>query len=96
MAQARSTAKGKKLSKEYIKKARKRKGGSNVGEYAACDTFAGPAGGAPKGSYPLTINCKPSKKRIEAAIRLAHNAPNPGGIKKKARAYAKRHGIAIG
>ena len=57
--------------------ARKKPGGSNVGK------FAGPSGGAPKGSYPIN-----TKKRAKAALSLAHNAPNPAGIKKAVyRAY---------
>ena len=80
-----------KLTKAYIKKARKKPGGSNVGEYKGVKSFAGPAGGAPRGSYPIN-----SLARAKSALKLAHNAPNPGGIKKKAKAYAKRHGIVIG
>ena len=88
--------KAKKLSKAYLKKAREMEGGSNAGKYSLKDTFAGTAGGAPKQTFPLSKNGKPSKPRIIAAMAYAHNAPNPGGIKKKAKAYAKRHGIAIG
>ena len=88
--------KAKNLSKAYLKKARKMEGGSNAGKYSLKDTYAGPAGGAPKQTFPLSKNGKPSKQRVDSAFKLAHNAPNPAGIKKKARAYAKRHGIAIG
>jgi hypothetical protein len=56
--------------------ARKKPGGSNVGDYPNVSKFAGPSGGAPKGSYPIN-----TKKRAKAALSLAHNAPNPAGIK---------------
>ena len=63
--------------------ARKKPGGSNVGEYPNVKKFAGPSGGAPKGSFPIN-----TKKRAESAIKLAHNAPNPQGIKRAVwRAY---------
>lgn len=51
-------------------------GGSNVGKYSNVDEFAGPSGGAPKGSYPIN-----TKKRAISALAYAHNAPNPEGIK---------------
>ena len=75
--------KGGHLSKDYIKKARKKPGGSNVGKKKFASgkprtgPYVGPSGGAPKGSYPI-----PDKKHAKAALRLAHNAPNPEGIKK--------------
>ena len=63
--------------------ARKKPGGSNVGKYPNVSKFAGPSGGAPKGSYPIN-----TKKRAKAALSLAHNAPNPACIKKAVyRAY---------
>lgn len=70
---------GKKLSKK-IEKARKKPGGSNVGKYKGVkkSDFAGPAGGAPKGSSPIN-----TKKRAKAALAYARNAPNPKGIKRK-------------
>ena len=56
-------------------KIREKPGGSNAGEYSNVKVFCGPAGGAPKGTYPVdTI------KRGKSAIKLAHNAPNPQGI----------------
>jgi hypothetical protein len=64
-----------------------RKGSSNAGEYTHVDKgeFCGPSGGAADGTYPVN-----TRKRAEAAKRLAHNAPNPSGIKKCAdRALAK-------
>lgn len=58
----------------------KKPGGSNVGKYqnVSKKDFAGPAGGAPQGSYPI-----PTKAKAKSALKLAHNAPNPSGIKKK-------------
>lgn len=70
------------LSKSYIKEAKEKPGGSNVGNKTFADgskrtgPYVGPSGGAPKGSYPV-----PDKKHADAALRLSHNAPNPGGIK---------------
>lgn len=58
--------------------ARKKPGGSNVGKYKGVKEFAGTAGGAPAGSYPIN-----TKKRAKSALKLAHNAPNPQGIKNK-------------
>lgn len=73
-------SKGESISREKAAKVRKKPGGSNVGKYknVPSDEFAGPAGGAPKGSYPIN-----TMKRAKSALRLAHNAPNPGGIKRK-------------
>jgi hypothetical protein len=51
-------------------------GGSNVGRYKK-GPFCGPAGGAPKGSYPVN-----TRKRAVAALAYARNAPNPAGIKR--------------
>ena len=65
-----------------VRAARKKPGGSNVGKYPRTITFAGPSGGAPAGSYPIN-----TKKRGESALKLAHNAPNPAGI--KAKVYAE-------
>lgn len=77
----------KKLS-ESIKKARKKPGGSNVGKYQGVSKaeFAGPAGGSPQGSFPIN-----TPKRAKSALKLAHNAPNPEGIKKKV--YKKYPGL---
>lgn len=60
-------------------RARKKPGGSNVGEYpkVSSKAFAGPSGGAPAGSYPIN-----SLARARSALKLAHNAPNPAGIKR--------------
>lgn len=73
---------GAKLTKEYIKKAHEKPGGSNVGKKTFADgskrtgPYVGPSGGAPKGSYPI-----PDLKHAKSALSLAHNAPNPQGVK---------------
>jgi len=74
--------KGTKLTKDYIKEAKKKPGGSNVGKKTFASgkprkgPYVGPSGGAPKGSFPI-----PDKKHAKSALALAHNAPNPAGIK---------------
>ena len=79
---------GGKMSKEQIEKARKKPGGSNVGKKTFADgskrtgPYAGPSGGAPRGSYPI-----PDVKHGKAAIKLSGHAPNPAGI--KAAVYRK-------
>jgi hypothetical protein len=74
-----SVARGVKESSKKASESRKKAGGSNVGKYAEVSpkNFAGTAGGAPKGSYPIN-----TKKRAKAALAYAHNAPNPSGIRK--------------
>lgn len=71
--------KGKEESKAKVAEAHKKPGGSNVGKYKKVSPkeFAGPSGGAPKGSYPIN-----TEKRAKAALAYAHNAPNPSGIRK--------------
>lgn len=71
-------AKGVKVSAKKAIEARKRAGGSNVGEYKGVDKkdFAGPSGGSPEGSYPIN-----TLKRARAALAYAHNAPRPAGIR---------------
>ena len=64
-------------------KDRKKPGGSNAGKYPNVKYFAGPAGGAPKGSYPIN-----TRKRAVSALALAHNAPRPAGIR---RAVKKKY-----
>jgi len=64
------------MKKGELSKIRKKPGGSNVGKYKGVKSFAGPSGGAPKGSFPIN-----TKKRAKAALSYAHNAPNPSGIK---------------
>ena len=60
------------------RKARKKPGGSNVGKYEKVkkSAFCGPSGGSPAGSYPVN-----TLARGKSALKLAHNAPNPEGIK---------------
>ena len=50
-------------------------GGSNAGKYKK-GPFCGPAGGAPKGTYPVN-----TVKRAKAALAYARHAPNPSGIR---------------
>lgn len=52
-------------------------GGSNAGKYKTKGPFCGPAGGAPKGTYPVN-----TKKRAIAALAYARHAPRPEGIKR--------------
>lgn len=61
-----------------LEKTRSKPGGSNVGEYknVSKGDFCGPAGGSPEGSFPVN-----SLKRAKSAIKLAHNAPDPEGVK---------------
>jgi hypothetical protein len=65
---------GKDLDKQ-----REREGSSNAGDYSDVDKddFCGPAGGAAPGTYPCD-----TKERAKSALRLAHNAPDPEGIKR--------------
>lgn len=67
------------MSKAAIEKARKKPGGSNVGRFKNVkkSDFAGPAGGAPEGSFPIN-----NKGRAKAALSRAHFAPNPAGIRR--------------
>lgn len=71
--------KGMTVRQGVESKLKKKPGGSNVGKYKTVSKgdFAGKAGGAPKGSFPIN-----TRKRAKAALALAHNAPNPAGIKK--------------
>jgi hypothetical protein len=62
--------------KDAEKKPQDKPGGSNVGKYKK-GPFCGPAGGAPKGSYPVN-----TLKRAKAALSYARHAPNPAGIRK--------------
>ena len=63
--------------KETLTEKREKPGSSNAGKYPNVKSFCGPAGGAEKGTYPVN-----SLKRAKSALKLAHNAPNPSGIKK--------------
>lgn len=71
-----------KMGAAEIKAARKKPGGSNVGKKTFASgkprtgPYAGPSGGAPKGSYPI-----PDKAHAKAAIKMSGHAPNPAGIK---------------
>ncbi len=80
MAKKVEIGKGMKVPKKKATKMREKPGGSNVGKYknVSKKEFAGTAGGAPKGSYPIN-----TKKRAKAALAYSRNAPNPEGIKKK-------------
>lgn len=71
-------SKNKSMSKKALSKAKSKPGGSNVGKYknVSQKDMAGTSGGAPKGSYPIN-----TKSRAKSALKLAHNAPNPAGIK---------------
>ena len=82
MAKKVTIGRGMKVSRGQEKKMEKKRGGSNVGEYKSVSRkdFAGPSGGAPKGSYPIN-----TKKRAKAALAYAHNAPDPEGIKAAVR-----------
>ena len=83
MAKQIVISKGKKESAKEVRKAHEKPGGSNVGTYknVSSKDFAGTAGGAPKGSYPIN-----TRARAKAALAYAHNAPNPAGIKAKVHA----------
>lgn len=84
MAKKVTIGKGMKIPRGEEKKLEKKAGGSNVGEYkkVAKKDFAGPSGGSPKGSYPIN-----TLHRAKSALKLAHNAPDPSGI--KAAVYRK-------
>lgn len=84
MAKKVVIGKGMEVSKAKEKRMEKKPGGSNVGEYkkVAKKDFAGKAGGSPQGSFPMnTLVC------ARSALRFAHNAPNPAGI--RAAVYKK-------
>lgn len=70
---------GMKESAAKVRRARSKPGGSNVGKYksVAKKDFAGTKGDAPKGSYPIN-----TLKRAKSALKLAHNAPDPAGIRR--------------
>lgn len=72
--------KGVRISKKKKEEMKKKPGGSNIGVYKKVSKadFAGPAGGAPMGTFPIN-----TKSRARAALAYAHNAPNPAGIKAK-------------
>jgi len=75
---------------------RNRKGGSNYGKYDGKNMdFAGPAGGAPPRTYPVTTDSGAlDKGRVRAALAYAHNAPNPEGIRRGVARIVKKKGDA--
>lgn len=84
MAKKVSIGKDMKVSRGQESKMEKKPGGSNVGKYKTVSKkdFAGTKGGSPEGSYPIN-----TLSRAKSALKLAHNAPNPAGI--KAAVYKK-------
>ena len=79
--QAQLQAQGRDLGVPYKKgetlsEIREKPGSSNAGKYKDVKSFCGPAGGAAQGTYPVN-----TLARGKSAIKLAHNAPNPEGIK---------------
>lgn len=78
MSKKVTIGKGMKVSRGKESKMNKKPGGSNVGKYkdVSKKSFAGPKGGAPQGSYPIN-----TLSRAKSALKLAHNAPDPAGIK---------------
>ena len=76
-----------KQFKDVTRKPQDRPGGSNVGKYSGVKSFCGPSGKSPAGSYPVN-----SCARTKSAKKLAHNAPNPEGIKRCAERAAKKMG----
>lgn len=78
MAKKVTIGKGMKVPRGKESKMQKKAGGSSVGEYknVSKKDFAGPSGGAPEGSFPIN-----TKARAKSALKLAHNAPRPAGIK---------------
>ena len=84
MARKKTTKKTTAAKKKQAA-ARKKPGGSNVGKYKNVKAFAGPSGGAPAGSYPIN-----TLARAKSALKLAHNAPRPAGIRRAVyRKYPK-------
>lgn len=77
-------AKGVKIPKKKEAKLKKKPGGSNTGKYKNVPKkdFAGSAGGTSPYSFPI-----PNINKARSALKLAHNAPDPEGIKRKV--YAK-------
>lgn len=74
-----TVAKGKKIPFGEESKMKKRPGSSNAGKYKSVkpSEFAGKSGGSSAYSYPIN-----TKARAKSALKLAHNAPNPEGIKR--------------
>ena len=63
--------------KKSLTEIREEPGSSNAGKYKGVHSFCGPDGGAAQGTYPVN-----TLERGKSALKLAHNAPNPEGIKK--------------
>jgi len=61
---------------ETLSEIREKPGSSNAGKYKGVKSFCGPKGGAAQGTYPVN-----TLERGKSALKLAHNAPNPEGIK---------------
>lgn len=74
-----SIAKGIKVPREKLSKMKKKPGGSNVGRYknVSKKDFAGPKGGSPQGSFPIS-----TEKKAKAALVYSRYAPKPSAIKK--------------
>lgn len=79
MARKVTVAKGVKVPRGREEEMRKRRGSSNAGEYKTVsrNDFAGSSGGASPFSYPIN-----TKSRARSALKLAHFAPDPEGIKR--------------
>ena len=77
-----------------LEKIRSRPGGSNYGKYKGENMqFAGPSGGAPSRTYPVTNSeGKLDPGRVRAALSYAHNAPNPSGIRKGVARIVRKDG----
>ncbi len=73
-----TVARGVKVPAKKLAKIRKKAGSSNAGKYGDVSpkNFAGASGGASKYSYPI-----PNEAKAKSALKLAHYAPNPSGIK---------------
>jgi hypothetical protein len=57
------------------------------------EAFCGQEGGYPEGVLSFPVN---SEKRCQAALRYAHNAPNPEGIRECAEKKAEQYGWTCG
>ena len=66
-----------KVKAAVLKTRREMKGGSNAGKYAGVKEFAGPAGGAPPGTFPVN-----TLARARNALSRAHLAPRPDALKR--------------
>ena len=79
-----------------LEKIRSRPGSSNYGKYKGANMkFAGPSGGSAARTYPVTNDAgKLDPGRVRAALAYAHNAPNPGGIRKGVARIVREKGDA--